>query len=41
MLLVIGFVASNLMDWPLSQSVGGAGSVLLALSHISARCTQQ
>ena len=37
-LLAVGFALSNLMDWPLSQSVGGAGSVLLAASHAVARC---
>jgi ABC-type Mn2+/Zn2+ transport system permease subunit len=37
LLLAIGFVLSNVMDWPLSQSVGGSGSVVLVLSHASAR----
>ena len=35
LLLAIGFILSNVMDWPLSQSVGGTGSVILMLSHVA------
>lgn len=32
--LAIGFVVSNEMNWPLSQSIGGIGFATLVLSHI-------
>jgi ABC-type Mn2+/Zn2+ transport system permease subunit len=34
--LIAGFVLSNEMSWPLSQSVGGFGFVLLCLSSVVA-----
>jgi len=35
--LAIGFYLSNRMEWPMSQSVGGAGFALLILSHTAAQ----
>jgi manganese/zinc/iron transport system permease protein len=35
--LAAGFVLSNEMSWPLSQSVGGAGFGALVLSHLTVR----
>jgi ABC-type Mn2+/Zn2+ transport system permease subunit len=35
--LAAGFYLSNTFDWPLSQSVGGFGFAVLALSHLVAR----
>jgi len=35
--LAIGFYLSNRMNWPLSQSVGGVGFAVLALSQFAAR----
>jgi ABC-type Mn2+/Zn2+ transport system permease subunit len=35
-LLVVGFVLANVMNWPLSQSIGGVGTILLAISHVLA-----
>jgi len=32
-----GFELSNAFDWPFSQSVGGLGFVIVALSHLAAR----
>jgi zinc transport system permease protein len=33
----LGFQLSNIMEWPLSQSVGGVGFALLLLSHLTAQ----
>ena len=35
--LVVGFYLSNTMNWPLSQSIGGAGCGALAISQIAAQ----
>jgi ABC-type Mn2+/Zn2+ transport system permease subunit len=35
--LAAGFYLSNRMNWPLSQSVGGAGFAVLVLSHLAAQ----
>ena len=35
-LLGVGFYASNVMSWPLSQSVGSAGILVLVVSHVLA-----
>jgi zinc/manganese transport system permease protein len=35
--LAIGFYLSNTMRWPMSQSVGGAGFVILAVSQLAAQ----
>lgn len=35
--LAIGFYLSNKMNWPMSQSVGGAGFAVLAVSQLSAQ----
>jgi ABC-type Mn2+/Zn2+ transport system permease subunit len=35
--LAIGFYLSNKMNWPMSQSVGGAGFVVLAVSQLAAQ----
>jgi ABC-type Mn2+/Zn2+ transport system permease subunit len=35
--LAIGFYFSNLENWPLSQSVGGAGFIMLAISQLAAQ----
>lgn len=35
--LAIGFYLSNKMRWPMSQSVGGAGFVILAISQLAAQ----
>ena len=35
--LGVGFVLSNLYQWPLSQTIGGVGFGVVALSHLGAR----
>jgi ABC-type Mn2+/Zn2+ transport system permease subunit len=35
--LAAGFYLSNKMNWPLSQSVGGAGFIVLAISQLAAQ----
>jgi ABC-type Mn2+/Zn2+ transport system permease subunit len=35
--LFVAFVVSNLLDWPLSQTVGGVGFAALAISHLAAQ----
>ena len=35
--LAAGFYLSNKMNWPLSQSVGGVGFVVVVLSHLAAQ----
>jgi ABC-type Mn2+/Zn2+ transport system permease subunit len=37
----IGFVVSNKMDWPQSQSVGGVGFAILVLTHLAARVVRR
>jgi ABC-type Mn2+/Zn2+ transport system permease subunit len=35
--LAMGFYLSNRMNWPMSQSVGGAGFIVLAISQLAAQ----
>lgn len=35
--LGVGFAVSNLMQWPLSQTIGGVGFGFVAVSHLGAR----